>query len=117
MTYNNPPQRGRVRGQITPIAWIYIVFGFGVAVACFTGAQIGPTRLSAVDAVLPVLSILAAAGAILRRPWGRWLCYAFSVLLLPAAPTGTIIGGLMIYHLTIHRDQFRRSPPAPGNGR
>jgi len=94
-----------------------MVFGFGTAVACVTGAEIGPAQLSAVDAVLPALLIVAAAGAILRRPWGRWLCYAFSVLLLPAAPTGTIIGGLMIYHLTIHRDQFRRSSPALHNGR
>src|SRR6516162_5257315 len=106
MTYDGPTQRDRLRGQITPIAWIYIVFGLAVAAACFAGAQIGPIRLSVVDAVLPVLLIVAAVGAILRRPWGRWLCYVFSVLLLPGAPTGTIIGGLMIYHLTIHRDQF-----------
>src|SRR5262245_63689402 len=117
MTYSSPTQRGRARGQITAIAWIYIVFGFGTAIICFTGAEIGPIQPSAVDAVLPVLLIAAAAGAILRRPWGRWLCYAFSILLLPAAPTGTIIGGLMIYHLTIHRDQFRRSSPNLSNGR
>jgi predicted branched-subunit amino acid permease len=117
MTYSSPTQRGGARGQITPIAWIYIVFGFGTALACVTGAEIGPAQLSAVDAVLPALLIVASAGAILRRPWGRWLCYAFSVLLLPAAPTGTIIGGLMIYHLTIHRDQFRRSAPTLRNGR
>ena len=109
MTYNSPTQRGGARGQITPIAWIYIVIGLGTAVLCVAGAEIGPIEPSAVDAVFPVLLIVAAGGAILRRPWGRWLCYAFSVLLLPAAPTGTIIGGLMIYHLTVHRDQFRRS--------
>jgi hypothetical protein len=117
MTYNSPTQRRRARGQITPIAWIYLVFGFGTAIICFTGTEIGPIQPSAVDAVFPVLLIVAAAGAILRRPWGRWLCYAFSVLLLPAAPTGTIIGGLMIYHLTVHRDQFRRLSPALGNDR
>jgi hypothetical protein len=107
MTYNGPAQRGRRRGSITPIAWVYVVFGLVLVVACFAGAQIGVTRLSAVDAVLPGLLIVAAIGAILRRPWGRWLCYAFSAILLLGAPIGTILGGLMIYHLTIHRDQFR----------
>jgi hypothetical protein len=73
--------------------------------------QIGSIYLSVVDAWLPGLLIIAAIGAILRRPWGRWLCYVFSISMLPEVPLGTIVGGLMIYHLTVHRDQFRRLPP------
>jgi len=115
MTDDDSTQRGRVPGSITPIAWIYTVYGFALVVACFARAQIAGIQLSAVDAVVPGLLIVAAVGAILRRPWGRWLCYAFSVLMLPGAPIGTIIGGLMIYHLTIHRDQFRRSFRNPSN--
>ncbi len=95
-------------GVITPIAWSYGIYGMGLAVTCFAGAQVGPFRLSATDAVLPGLMVAAALGTVLRRPWGRYLCYFFSVLILPAPPLGTVIGGLMIYQLTIYRSQFRR---------
>jgi len=30
--------------------------------------------------------------------------------MLPGIPLGTIVGGRMIHQLTVHRDQFRRSP-------
>ena len=113
---SDPTQRGRLPGQITPIAWMYAIYGVGLAVACIAGAQIGQIQLSAVDAFFPLLLIVAAAGAILRKSWGRWLCYAFSVLILPGVPLGTIIGGLMIYHLTVHRDQFRRSAGTANHG-
>jgi hypothetical protein len=106
----DPPTQRRAGGQITPIAWMYIIYGLALGAACLAEAEIGPIRLSAIDAVVPALQVVAAIGAILRRPWGRWLCYVFSVLLLPGVPLGTIIGGLMIYQLTIHRDQFRRVP-------
>ncbi len=99
------------RGQITLIAWTYAIYGLLLAAACFARAQIGPAQLSPADAFLPGLLIAAAMGAILRRPWGRYLCYIFSVLILPGAPLGTIMGGLMIYHLTAHRRQFRRPLP------
>ena len=117
MTDHDPTRRSRVRGSITPIGWMYVVYGLAAVVACFAGAQNGPIRLSAVDAVAPGLLIVAGIGAILRRPWGRWLCYGFSMILLLGAPIGTIIGGLMIYHLTIHRDQFRRPSPNLSNAR
>jgi hypothetical protein len=113
---SNPSERGRLPGQVTPIAWMYAIFGLALFLACLAGAQIGEIQLYAVDAFLPLLIIIAAAGAILRRPWGRWLCYAFSVLILPGVPLGTIIGGLMIYHLTVHRDQFRRAAGTVNHG-
>jgi len=97
-------------GQITSIAWIYAVFGLAVFIACLTGAQIGPVPLSTIDALTPALLIISAVGAMFRRPWARWLCYVFSVLMLPGIPLGTIVGGRMIHQLTVHRDQFRRSP-------
>jgi hypothetical protein len=109
-------ERNHLPGQVTPIAWMYAVFGLALCLACLAGAQIGPVQLSAVDAFFPLLLIVAAVGAILRKAWGRWLCYVFSVLMLPAAPLGTIIGGLMIYHLTVHRDQFRRSARSISHG-
>jgi hypothetical protein len=106
-----PPERVRVPGQVTSIAWIYVGFGVALFIACIFDAQIGQIRLSVADGYLPALLIVAAIGAILRRPWGRWLCYLFSILMLPGVPLGTIVGGLMIYNLTVHRDQFRRSAP------
>lgn len=112
---SNPSDRSRLPGQVTPIAWIYAVLGLALVLACLAGTQIGQVQLSAVDAFLPALLIVAAAGAILRKQWGRWLCYAFSVMLLLGAPIGTILGSLMIYHLTVHRDQFRRSSAAEKN--
>jgi hypothetical protein len=111
---SNP--RVRVPGSVTPIAWIYVALGLAMVVACFVEAEIGPDQLSPVDAVGPGLFIVAGVGAILRRPWGRWLCYAVSALLLLGAPTGTIIGVLMIYHLTVHRNQFGPSLQNLGNG-
>jgi hypothetical protein len=109
MQMSEVAERPRARGQITAIAWIYVAFGTGVLIATLSGAQLGPLPLSPIDAILPALLIVAAVGAILRKPWGRWLCYVFSVLILPGIPLGTIVGGLMIYNLTIHRDQFRRA--------
>ena len=99
--------RRRVPGQITEIAWIYVVFGAVLCAACFANAEIGHERLSVLDSWLPGLLIVAAVGAIRRRPWGRWSCYVFSALFLFGVPMGTIIGGRMIYILTAHRDQFR----------
>jgi len=116
MTSALTPHHHSAPGQITSIAWIYIVFGTGLVIACFAGGQIGQVRLSSVDAVFPAVLILAAAGAIRRKSWARWLCYGFSVLILPGAPLGTIVGGLMIYHLTVHRDQFRRSSQNRSDG-
>jgi hypothetical protein len=109
-------ERPHLRGQVTPIAWMYAVFGLTLCLFCLAGVQIGHVQLSAADAFVPLLLIVAAVGAILRKPWGRWLCYVFSVLILPAAPLGSIIGGLMIYHLTVHRDQFRRSTRTVSHG-
>src|SRR5262245_222979 len=108
MTSSSTEHR-RVPGQVTTIAWMYALYGLVLCALCLAGAQIGPYQLSAVDALFPLLLIVAAVGAILRKPWGRWLCYAFSVLILPGAPLGTIIGVLMIFHLTVYRDQFRQS--------
>ena len=97
---SNSTERNHLPGQVTSIAWMYVVYGLVLCLACLAEAQIGPFQLSAVDAFLPLLLIVAAVGAILRKSWGRWLCYMFSVLMLLGAPLGTIIGGLMIYHLT-----------------
>jgi len=80
--------------------------------ACFANAQIGQFRLSVLDLWLPGFLIVAAVGAILRKPWGRWSCYILSALMLVGVPLGTIIGGLMIYNLTVHRDQFHSHGPA-----
>jgi hypothetical protein len=116
MASSEPRTRVRVPGLITPIAWIYVALGLTVVVACLIEAEVGPVQLSPVDAVGPGLLIVAGVGAILRRPWGRWLCYAVSALLMLGAPIGTIIGVLMIYHLTIYRNQFGRSLQNLGNG-
>ena len=99
--------RPRVRGQITPIAWIYVAYGAALCAACLANAEIGQVRLSVLDLWMPAFLIVAALGAIRRKPWGRWSCYLLSALMLLGVPLGTIIGGLMIYHLTVHRDQFR----------
>jgi ribose/xylose/arabinose/galactoside ABC-type transport system permease subunit len=115
MANGDSETRVRVPGLITPIAWIYVAFGLTMAIACLIEAQIGPVQLSPADAVGPGLLIVAGVGAILRKPWGRWLCYAVSALLVLGVPIGTIIGVLMIYHLTVHRDQFGRSIQNLGN--
>ena len=103
----------RVPGQITAIAWMYIVFGLIGFIVCITGARVGAFRFSIFDLWWPILLIIAAVGAILRKPWGRWGCYVFSLLILPGIPLGTIMGGFMIYYLTVYRDQFRPRSSIP----
>lgn len=98
----------RKPGVITEIGWIYVVLGLACAAAALGRAQVQTIALQPLDAVFFGLLVFAGIGSVLRKPWGRWLSYFFSVLLLPGVPIGTVVGGLMIYHLTIYRDQFRR---------
>ncbi len=93
-------------GLITPIGWSYVVLGVAFSVGALLHVKIGPLQMGPLDMVSTGLLVLAGVGAILRARWGRWLAYAMSAILLLGIPIGTILGALMIYHLTIHRDQF-----------
>ena len=93
-------------GLITQIASIYLLLGLVLAVLALLRVKIGSYQLVPWNAATPALLALAGLGAILRKQWGRWSCYFFSVILLLGVPIGTILGGLMIYHLTIYRRQF-----------
>jgi len=101
--------KSRTPGLITHIAVVYVLLGLALAVAATMHTEIGGVRLDTWDAVAPILLILAGVGAILRKKWGRWSCYFFSAILLLGVPIGTLLGGLMLYHLTIYRDQFARA--------
>lgn len=92
---------------------MYIVFGLCYCAASLASARIGSFQLSPLDAWIGGSLIVAAVGGILRKPWGRWGCYFFSVLLLPGIPLGTIMGGFMIYYLKVYRDQFRPGSAIP----
>jgi len=94
-------------GLITPIGWSYVVLGVAFSVGALLHVKIGPLQMGPLDMVSTGLLVLAGVGAILRARWGRWLAYAMSAILLLGIPIGTILGALMIYHLTIHRDQFK----------
>ena len=93
-------------GLITQIASIYLLLGLVLAVLALLRVKIGSYQLVPWNAATPALLALAGLGAILRKQWGRWSCYFFSVIFLLGVPIGTILGGLMIYHLTIYRRQF-----------
>ena len=93
-------------GLITQIGTIYLLMGLVLAVLALLGLKIGSYQLAPWNAVTPALLALAGLGAILRKQWGRWSCYFFSAILLLGVPIGTILGGLMIYHLTSYRRQF-----------
>jgi len=99
-------------GLITPIGWIYVSLGMAFLAVALFRVQVGPVPLGPKDSVVPLLIILAGVGAILRKPWGRWFAYIVSALFLLGVPIGTLLGGFMIYHLTIYRDQFHRPKPA-----
>lgn len=100
-------------GLVTPIAVTYIVLGLLAALAAMCRVRVGGIQMSPIDAILPLLLSLAGVGAYMRMTWGRWTCYFFSAILLLGVPIGTILGGLMIYHLTIYRAQFVRDRTSP----
>lgn len=101
----NIPQAQKT-GLIYPIAMIYIMLGAAIMAASFLKTEINGIRLSPWDAILPAFIVIAGVGAILRKPWGRWLSYLVSLPMLLGVPIGTFLGGYMIYQLTIHRAQF-----------
>ena len=101
-----PDPATRKGGLITQIGTIYLLMGLVLAVLALLRLKIGGYQLVPWNAVTPALLAVAGIGAILRKQWGRWSCYFFSVVLLLGVPIGTILGGLMIYHLTIYRAQF-----------
>jgi hypothetical protein len=101
-------ERPRTPGLITPIAVTYVALGLLAALAAICGVRVGSIQMSVMDAILPLLLSLAGVGAYFRQTWGRWTCYFFSAILLLGVPIGTILGVLMIYHLTIYRGQFSR---------
>lgn len=93
-------------GLISAIGFVYVALGvLGVALAVLR-VRFGAMQLTPVDAIGPGLLVVAAIGAISRKPWGRWMCYLFSAFLLLGVPIGTLLGGMMIYHLTKYRSQF-----------
>ena len=105
----------RLPGLITPIGWTYVVLGSAMCVAAGFQATVGPVHLTPSSTVGPALLVLAGVGAILRWKPARWLAYLMSGVLLLAVPIGTVLGALMIYHLTIYRDQFAH--PSSANHR
>ena len=68
--------------------------------------QFAGQRLDATSAIVPGLLALGAVGTLLKRQWGRYLSYFFSVFLLIAVPIGTFLGAFMLYHLTHNKDLF-----------
>jgi hypothetical protein len=100
-------QQAHKKGLIFPIAIIYIMLGAAIMAASFLKIEINSIRLSPWDAILPAFIVIAGVGAILRKPWGRWLSYLVSLPMLLGVPIGTLLGGYMIYQLTIHRAQFK----------
>jgi hypothetical protein len=105
----------RFPGLVTPIGWTYVLLGSAMCAAAFFEVAIGPLHLRPIDALSPALLTLAGIGAILRLRWGRWLAYAMSALILLGVPIGTVLGALMIHHLTIYKDQF--GEPSTANNR
>ena len=101
-----PDPSARKSGLITEIGTIYLLLGLVLSLLALLRVKIGSYQLVPWNAVTPALLALAGLGAIFRKQWGRWSCYFFSVILLLGVPIGTILGGLMIYHLTIYRAQF-----------
>jgi hypothetical protein len=102
-------RRGNRFGIIKVISVIYILIGLGVAMASMRRAEIAGQQLEPLDAVVPVVWIVGAVGTLLRKNWGRVASYIFSVVILFGVPIGTLLGGFMIYHLTKHKDLFRKN--------
>ncbi len=96
----------RMPGLITPIGWVYVLLGSAMCGAAYLEVTMGPLHLRPIDPLSPALLALAGVGAILRLRWGRWLAYLMSALILIGIPIGTVLGVLMIYHLTIYKAQF-----------
>ena len=93
-------------GVIKVIAWIYFVLGFTFFAMGLANVQFAGQRLDSASAIVPGLLALGAVGTLLKKQWGRYLSYFFSVILLVAVPIGTFLGAFMLYHLTHNKDLF-----------
>jgi hypothetical protein len=91
---------------IQVIAWIYFLLGFTFFAMGLANVQFAGQRLDSASAIVPGLLAVGAVGTLLKKQWGRYLSYFFSIILLVAIPIGTLLGAFMLYHLTHSKDLF-----------
>lgn len=91
------------------ISIIYLLLGFGFVIAVLNKAEIQSIVLYwKNDIWIPLLFILTSIGTIRLTRWGRWFSYVLSVFCLLGVPIGTLLGAVMIWHLTKYRTAFNR---------
>jgi hypothetical protein len=92
---------------IKMIAWIYVALGSALMCCALMQVDLRGYRMQPADAILPSLMIIGAIGTLIRKQWGRYISYFFSVILLLGIPVGTFLGFFMISRLTHERDLFK----------
>ena len=96
-------------GLTKAISIVYLIFSFGMVVAIFNGAKLGPYTLNIKEDIwFPIFIAVIAVATIRRTKWGRWLSYALSFFIMLGVPIGTFVGGFMVWHLTKYRFSFNR---------
>jgi hypothetical protein len=96
-------------GLTKSISVIYLMIGCLMVVMIVMGVDVQGVRADWHNTIwLPALIALMAFGTIRRTRWGRWLSYVFSFVIVFGMPTGTLLGGYMLWHLTKFRAAFNR---------
>jgi hypothetical protein len=110
-----PVSRADLRFDTVRItAWTYAVY---CVTLCPVAMLDGPERRSLTEVIVTLVILVSLAAAILsatrRKRIGYYFCFILSVLLLPAAGVGTVLGWNMLRALRKNRRQFWPYEPRP----
>jgi len=95
-------------GVTGAVAIIYCLLGLAFLGIIVSGGTLAGFRLGWADAAFPLLLVVGGVGTLRGTRWGRWLSYLVSAPFLLGVPVGTLVGGFMIWHLTLYRRSFTR---------
>lgn len=96
-------------GLTKAISIIYLLMGGLLTVVIVAGVEVRGIKAEwRNDIWLPAFMLFMAVGTLRRTMWGRWLSYVFSIFIVLGMPTGTLLGGYMLWHLTKFRAAFNR---------
>ncbi|MEP7210635.1 MAG: hypothetical protein ABI740_07350 [Alphaproteobacteria bacterium] len=104
--------------SIRILGWVHLVtggIGLAIGLAACIGIGADPTYRHTLAYLVPFFMMLACFwflpatvggwGLLTGKPWGRWIIWALSALMLPLIPVGTVLGGAGVWVLYSTRDR------------